>query len=650
MTDGNLTPDELPFFATFDGLIVGRGTRYGRFNFDAAALVDVQEAVSLIGGALGTLPSGYAEQYVLATEGQSVFASPAYPTSQPTTVEVFINGGKVRFGPTGWFVPAAFVGVEAATQIQLAFGVAAGTEVDIRVMPFTRAEIPALFGNLEMGGFRVTELAAPSARELTVGAGGDYATVNAAILGALAWLPMGTVTIRLLAGFVMNEQVIAVNQNLSAITIVSNASVVTVNPAGITQTLVAIDNARPIFGAIGVGAALPRIGALFAYVDNATAWDGVAVYGGAICEILPECGVQRCRRGIQAYNGGRVVCNIDGLRSSAGEATTQLGVDFRECSGRALDVQQGSTATLPRSNFNDCGGDNAVYFIWGSSGNIYQSDVRRAAGTAILCRDASSLCARECNMDAAGDRAVHALHGGLIDARGKMGGSVNGFGIHAAKNCLGAIAVLASAGSMIDAAEIAADGAAGRGFSASEASTINAALSSATNCGSYGYLAEKGSSINANESTASGCGVGYSAQGGSMMNARDCVANNCSTFGFLSFDASSLNAESSQANSCDVGIEVREGSTINARSATANASVNRAFSVIDGGEINIQSAVSTGSLDFDLTVRAGGRVAARFYNGDIDLRDGGGIVHNEGGTGAVSQATNTLAANGIIFR
>jgi hypothetical protein len=269
MADDKLTPDELPFFETFDGLIVGRDKRYGRFDFDAAALVDVQDAVNTIGGALGTLPSGYAEQFTLATASQTLFACPAYPTSQPTTVEVFINGGKVRFGPTGWFVPAAFVGVEAATQVQLAFGVAAGTEVDIRVMPFTRAEIPALFGNLEMNGFRITELIAPSTRELTVGSGGNYSTVNAAILGALEWLPVGAVTIRLLAGFVMNEQVIVSNQDLSFITIVSNASVVTVNPAGITATIAVIDDARPVFGATGIGSVLPRIGALFAYAMQA---------------------------------------------------------------------------------------------------------------------------------------------------------------------------------------------------------------------------------------------------------------------------------------------------------------------------------------------------------------------------------------------
>jgi hypothetical protein len=448
----------------------------------------------------------------------------------------------------------------------------------------------------------------------------------------------------------MNEQVIAVNQNLSAITIVSNASVVTVNPAGITQVLAAIDDARPVFGAIGVGAALPRIGALFAYADNATAWDGVAVYGGASCEILPECGVQRCRRGIQAYNGARVVCNIDGLRSSAGEATTQLGVDFRECSGRALDAHHGATVTLPRSNFNDCEGDIAVYFIWGAHGNIYQSDVRRATGTAILARDGSTLCARECNMDSAGGRAIHALHGALLDARGKLGGSINGFGVHAAKGCLGTIAVLAQAGAIIDAAEVAVDGAAGRGFSAGEASTINAALATATNCGTFGFYAEKCSAINANDSDATGCQTGYSAEGGSRVNAKDATANNCSQFGVLAIDASSINAENMQASGCDVGMEVREGSTVNARSSTVNASINRAFSVIDGGSMNIQSATSTGSLDFDLTVRAGGQVAARFYNGDIDLRDGGGNVFNEGGTGAVSQTVNTVTATGIVFR
>ena len=489
--------------------------------------------------------------------------------------------------------------------------------------------------------------------EVTVGSGGQFATVNAALAfldGQRRTYGSGaTATVRLLSGFAMAEQVLVDGQGLGWIKIVSDAASVAVDHTAITVEMVDIDGVTPVFGGIN-GAVLPIIGALFAYASNATAKDGVAVYGGSVAQIEPECGIQRCRRGIQAYNASRVFCNIDGLRSSAGSATSQLGVDFRECSGRALDVQQGSFASLPRSNFNDCGGDLAVYFIWGASGNIYQSSVRRAAGTAILARDASVLCARECDMDQAGERAIHALHGAVIDARSKVAGEGSLFGTFGAKNCLGTIAVLANAASSIDAAELDVSGASARGFAADQGSTINAELANAANCGSFGMIADRASVINANGSITTGCTTGYNANDGSTINARSGTANNCSGFGALATASSRINAHSMTATGCATSVEARDGSNIDARLAVLTGSTSRALSAIDGCELNCQGAVTTGAGSFHLTVRGGCRVAARDFLGNIDLRDGGGIVHNSGGTGTVSQTVNTMTAQGIIFR
>ena len=466
--------------------------------------------------------------------------------------------------------------------------------------------------------------------EFSVGTGGDFSTVTDA-LGAIdarrrAFGRGAAYTIRLLSSFVMAEQVIVDGPNLLDIRIISDDAVVAVDPDGITETIADIDDARPIFGAVGKGSALPVIAALFAYADNTTAWDGVAVYGGASAQIAPECGVRRCRRGIMAYNGSSVVCNIDGLRSVEGNATAERGVDFRECLGRALDVQQGSTVSLPRSNFDDCEASLAVYLIWGCWGNLYQSSARRAAGTAFHARDGSFLNARECDADAAGNRAFHALHGAIINARGKIGGTSNGFGVHAAKNCTGSIAVLASHASIIDAQGLDASGAGSRCFNASDGSTINARGALALSSGSVGFNAQRAATINAHASDASGSGTGYEASEGSTVNAESSEASNCS-FGYLARRGSTIAAAGSTADSCVRAYEARNGSTIDARSTTATNSASRAYSVIDGARMNVQGGNSSGNSSFALTVRGGGRVEARGYEGSVDLRDGGGEVH-----------------------
>lgn len=509
--------------------------------------------------------------------------------------------------------------------------------------------VPLATGLPTAGGSYVQSVTA-QAIDVTVGVGGDFTTINNALqyLGSMrrTYGEDSKASITLLSGFVMAEQIIIDNKELGWIEIKSIGAIVNITAAAITKTLTPVDAATPIFGAIN-NAVLPIISVLFDYGSNATAKDGVAVYNNSTCFISPDCGVRNCRRGIQAYHGSRVICGMDGLRSAAGTGASANGVDFRNCSGRALDVQQGSFASLPRSNFNGCQADYAVYLIWGATANLYQSQARNAVGSAFTARDGSVLCIRECDMDNAGNRAVHALHGAFIDARAKTSAKV--YGTHGAKNCKGSIAVLANGGCIIEAAELNVSGGIARGFTAEGGSIISATLANADNCATYGFCAVNGSTIDANTSTAKTCDIGYYADAASTINAVASDASS-SSFGVLAENLSSINITNGVLNSCARAVESRSGANVNAKSATCNNSATRTFSIIDGGNANISGATSTGAVGFHLTLRGGGRVTAYGYNGSIDLREGGGIVHNGLGTGSVSQTVNTITSQGIIFR
>lgn len=552
---------------------------------------------------------------------------------------------------TDYITPKDFGAIDNKLKSLLAVDKIIPTGIDIMTDDAGRFGVVPLATGLPTAGGNYVQSVTAQAIDVTVGVGGDFTTINNALqyLGNMrrTYGEGSKATITLLAGFVMAEQIIIDNKELGWIEIKSIDAIVNITAAAITKTLTPVDAATPIFGAIN-NAVLPIISVLFDYGSNATAKDGVAVYNNSTCFISPDCGVRNCRRGIQAYHGSRVICGIDGLRSAGGASATQRGVDFSNCSGRALDLQQGSFASLPRSNFNDCQGDYAVYLIWGAYANLYQSQARNAVGSAFTARDGSVLCIRESDMDNAGNRAVHALHGAVIDARAKESPSGN-FGNFGAINCKGSIAVLANGASIIEAPELNVSGAVARGFLAEGVSLISASKAIADNCGTFGFYAASGSTIDASFASSKNGGAALYATSASTINAKSAILTGNST-GVLADELSRVNVENATIDNCGYAINVQTGANVNATSASCKNATSRTFSITDGGNATISKAVSTGAVGFHLTLRGGGRVTAYGYNGNIDLREGGGIVHNGLGTGSVSQTVNTVTGEGIIFR
>jgi hypothetical protein len=111
----------------------------------------------------------------------------------------------------------------------------------------------------------------------TVGTGGDFATINAAIENVSLKFPQYKlsgvrVTLQLLTGFVMEEQIIVDGKDLSWITITAVDASVTVDPAYIT---VGVGGTPAVFGAIN-HAALPIIAAIFAFASYQSGIIGIS--------------------------------------------------------------------------------------------------------------------------------------------------------------------------------------------------------------------------------------------------------------------------------------------------------------------------------------------------------------------------------------
>jgi hypothetical protein len=478
--------------------------------------------------------------------------------------------------------------------------------------------------------------------EVTVGLGGDFATINSALRildGQRRTYGSGaTATIRLLTGFVMEEQVLVGGQDLGWITVVSDDAVVSVDETAITEFLGdPKDIIIPLFGATDGGVS-PVVGALFEYPSAATAMDGVGVTYGGRLRLLPECGVRKARQAVVAfYAGSHVECTPTGLTRGDGGAGALgvMGADFRDARTIGIYASHGAVVDLPRSNFNNCTCDPdgaAIFGIWGSIVNVYQAQAKNSTGRGILMRDGSRCDARETDVSAAAVHGYQAYHGGYINAR-YLSTSPAGAG-----GC---------------------SGAGGYGVAADTASTVEADGMNAQNC-STGFRAERGSVINATAANATGCGTAVYAERSAIVSASNLTANNCTGAAIFAGDAATVNVDLSQINSClnasDSGVvRAGGGSVVQCRDSSIQNGANRVLLATEGGRIVADRANLNSPGGVPVISERGAHISARATTtvgaaGTSYQVSNGGIIAAAGTSGALSQTANAPTADGIIFR
>ena len=477
-------------------------------------------------------------------------------------------------------------------------------------------------------------------------------------------------TLNLESGFTMSEQIIINGYDYGNVTIISEDATVSVDESSITVETIEYEDLVPIFTGIN-HAVLPTIGCLFEYATNTTAKDAFALSHSSKVRFLPSSytnatpvsGCRKARRGLTLLNNSEAECNPDGLTQS--DTGLSVGVDFSGCRNRALNIQHGSKASLAKSNFNDSEGDNAVYVIWNSFADIYQSTATGHLGSnaAIHSRDGSIVCARETDVSDASNRGYHALHSAMLDAR---------YGI--AQNC-GTYGVLSSSCSFIDCKASDVSGSA-IGVHASDSSKIEATEVTATNCTQYGLyvrstseisavsstvsnsvigiLAEDGSTINADTSNVSGCSVGYVANSISSINLNDSTVNN-NTIGAKAEYSSQLNMDGVTMTNCGTyGLYISEASNAQARNATIDGADTNIY-CIRGSNVNVRGASITNATNYGIYCIEGSNVNAQSANaigaGTVGFYIARGSTINAGSaSGTLNVTPNTLTSDGVIYQ
>jgi len=152
----------------------------------------------------------------------------------------------------------------------------------------------------------------------TVGSGGDYATLNAALADLSYKRPIYStagvgVTLNILSGTTISEQILARNVDLSWITITSVDATVTVTRSALTEkfALSGTPAYYPFIG--GANAKLPKISTYFIFDSSGTSTTKVALYvdgPGSSIVIDENCGVSgessQLSLGLYAINGANV--------------------------------------------------------------------------------------------------------------------------------------------------------------------------------------------------------------------------------------------------------------------------------------------------------------------------------------------------------
>jgi len=218
---------------------------------------------------------------------------------------------------------------------------------------------------------------------VTVGLGGQYSTINAALEYLSGFYPLHktagvTATINLLAGFVMEEQVLVRGLSLGWIAITGADAETTITH---TALIVNFEGSYPAFGVNG-GGTLPLINHLFnmnlGVSGAASNKQGVMAIGaGSSAIIAVGKGVKNAgTHGIIAFQGASITANganasgagVHGIVSSQGSTISAEGANASSAGSNGIEASRGSTINARSANASSAG-TNGIYANEGSAIN-----------------------------------------------------------------------------------------------------------------------------------------------------------------------------------------------------------------------------------------------------------------------------------------
>ena len=225
---------------------------------------------------------------------------------------------------------------------------------------------------------------------VTVGSGGNFSTINAALENIVSlYYPKyisgwncPKVTINLLSGFTMNEQVLVESLDLSWITITGDDTETIINRSALT---INVGGQIPAFW-VNNGGFLPIINQLFNMNTSGSAEGkhGIAVWNNSKVIVNGNCGIKNAGAyGIYA-DGGSIIsagnsnvsgAGIHGIYANNGSVVSATNSNVSGAGAHGIYASNGSVVSAIDSNASDTGG----YGFYVINGSIISA--RHATGT-----------------------------------------------------------------------------------------------------------------------------------------------------------------------------------------------------------------------------------------------------------------------------
>ena len=413
-------------------------------------------------------------------------------------------------------------------------------------------------------------------REFTVGSGGDFASINDALVEISKQRPSFyesglRIDVLLLSGFVMEEQVfISQGVDLSHIRIYSQDVEVTVSRESVTEKPTS-EIFAPIFFA-EKSSKLPVIDALFSFDGTGTpdGQSGVWIHTLSSGYIMPNAGVKNSvERGLHVSSGS--TCNAEG---SIWDNSGTIGVR----------VSNGSVCHFRNGFSRDCGENgiavNAAYI------NCRGSDVSGGGLYGLFADVGSVASAYLLNATGCGDSGIQSFGGHVIAHNSDVSNS-SGKG------------AVAQNGGFLSASNITANDCLDDAITANDGSIVICPMVTALNSGNNGLYAANGSEIHAPDATVTGAdGQGVYSRSSSVIYAPGADATGSVGPGFFVFEGGVIHTNGSIGSiRADRPNIIEESGVIY---DLARATENRGTAQVQSGSLSI--TVSHG-LDYTPTIR-----------------------------------------------
>ncbi|HSK81112.1 MAG TPA: hypothetical protein VLQ45_31955 [Thermoanaerobaculia bacterium] len=376
------------------------------------------------------------------------------------------------------------------------------------------------------------------AETITVGLGGDFATINEALAEASSHRPRyvqggETVEVRLLSGFRMEEQVIVEQVDLGFVKITSADREVRIVRSELTTQV--YSEVYPAFTAFR-NAVLPVIAVLFDMDTSGPAVNRTCFFISHDSRADFEVG-SGCKhaggRGLEVHNGS-VVQARETIWTDAGE------IGMRVANGAWVGARGSDVSGAPTCLAIDGGSHVAGHGM----------ALDNCTGIAASVNHASSANFYKARMSNAGSRALSVRYASRVDA---------------------------SYASIMNA---------GKDAVYAEGSTVDVQRSNLSGAGGTSVLATQGSQVNASSVTANGSGTGVLSASGSSISAREGNFCGARVNGCFAIDGSRIDLHSAKcqkgATPSAADIVIKRGSFINATGAKGGLSHTRNVLVPQG--------------------------------------------------------------------